>query len=196
MHNLKNTTMNYLVMIGSDMCYGTSGVLQVQVGDKFVDFFRIREIYRARSEGSYLAVDCDIKDQDNVREIKLFKSKPVSKDENVIVTANNKQTIVTRQDGSTIVNIEQLELDSNKLLEFEPLKKTLAGFPPHMIEYKYKSLEAITIDAVIQITGNFFAGQFQISLGKDFSKIGGVQTGGNLMMGTGGIRLSNNGFSM
>src|SRR5680860_1666095 len=139
--------MNYLVMIGSDRCYGTNGVLTVQVGDKFIEFFRIREIFRVRSEGSYLAVDCDIKDKDNVREVKLFKSKPVSQNDNVIVSCNKKETKVTRQDGNIIVKIEQLDLDSNKLLEFEPLKKTLEGFPPHMIGNIKESLKAITIDA-------------------------------------------------
>ena len=188
--------MNYLVMIGSDMCYGTNGVLTVQVGDKFIEFFKIREIFRVRSDGSYLAVNCDIKDKDNVREVKLFKSKPVSQNDNVIVSCDKKETKVTRQDGSIIVKIEQIDLDSSKLLEFEPLKKTLAGFPPDMIGSINKSLKAITIDAVIQITGDFFVGQNQVSLGVDSSAIGGVKTEGNFMMGTGGIRLSNNRFSM
>ena len=60
-------------MLGSDLFYGTNGVLTVQIDNKVVEFFRIREIYRVRSEGSFLAVDCDIKDKDNIREIKLFR---------------------------------------------------------------------------------------------------------------------------
>jgi len=164
--------------------------------DKFIEFFKIREISRILSEGSYLAVDCDIKDKDNVREVKLFKSKPVTQNENVIVSCSMKETKVIRKDGSLIVKIEQLELDSNDLSEFGPLKKTLAGFPPNMKNDIIKDLKAIKIDTVIQITGDFFAGQNHLILGEDFSQIGGVKTGGNIIMGTGGIRLSNNSFSM
>lgn len=188
--------MNYLVMIGSDMCYGTNGVLTVQIGEKFIEFFKIREIFRMRSEGSYLAVDCDIKDKDNIREVKLFKSNPVTQTENVIVSCSKKETIVTRQDGSTIIKIEQLEIDSKELLEFGPLKKTLSGFPLNMLDSIKETLKGFTVDAVIQITGDFYAGQNHLILGEDYSIIGGVNTGGNLMMGTGGIRLSNNSFSM
>ncbi len=66
-----------LFFLAQNMFFGSNGVLNVEINSKVVEFFKIREIYKVRSEGSFLAVDCDIKDRDNIREIKLFKSKPV-----------------------------------------------------------------------------------------------------------------------
>jgi hypothetical protein len=188
--------MNYLVMLGSDMFYGSNGVLTVQIENKLVEFFRIREIYRARSEGSYLTVDCDIKDNDNVREVKLFKSKPVAENDKIIYSIDHKETIVKRQDGSLIIKIEQIELNNTPLLEFEPVKKTLSNFPPTMLEIIKLQLNSITIDAVIKITGDFYAGKHHLIIGNDYSMIGGIKIGGNLKMGKGGIKLTNNGFQM
>jgi len=188
--------MNYLVMLGSEMFYGTTGVLTVQSGDKLVEFFRIREIYRVLSKGSYLSVDCDIKDNDNIREIKLFKNKPVVKDESVQVAFNIRETSARRKDKSLIIKIEQYELNNTPLLEFEPVKKSLSGYRPEQLEQIKKEINKITIDGVIKITGDFFAGSHHLIITDDYSLIDGLKTSGNLIIGTRGIKLAKNRFSL
>lgn len=75
--------MKYVIMLGSNMFVGTNGIFTVEIDGKVKEFFRIREIFRERSEGSYLTVDCDIKDLDNEREIKLYKSRHVAGDDKI-----------------------------------------------------------------------------------------------------------------
>ncbi len=186
--------MNYLVMLGSDMFYGTSGVLTVQTGEKFLEFFKIREIYKVRSEGSYLSIDCDIKDNDNIREVKLFKSKPVVINEKVEASYDLKKTIVKRKDDSIIIKIEQLDLKNESLSEFGPVKKTLSGYPSQMKNIILEQLASIYIDAVIKITGDFYAGQHHLIIKDDCTMIDNNKLSGNLSIGTGGLRLTNNGF--
>lgn len=188
--------MNYLVMLGSEMFYGTTGVLTVQSGDKLVEFLRIREMYRVLSEGSYLSVDCDIKDNDNNREIKLFKNKPVVKDENVQVVFNNRETTARRKDKSLIIKIEQFELKNTPLLEFEPVKKSLSGYRSEQLELIKKEINKMTIDGVIKITGDFFSGSHHLIITDDYSLIDGIKTSENIIIGTRGIKLTKNGFSL
>ncbi len=188
--------MNYLVMLGSDMFYGTNGVLTVENNGKFSEFLRIREFHRNRSNGSFLTVDCDIKDKDNEREVKLFKNRPVAQDDNVNVSVSHTETIVKREDGSLIIRIDQIELHDTPLSEFEPLKHTLSGFPAATREHLEKQLKEITIDAVIKITGEFYAGRFHLNIKDEFSIIQGTKLSGNFSFGTGGIKLSNSGFML
>lgn len=186
--------MNYLVMLGSDMFYGTNGVLTVQIGNKIVEFFKVREIYNVRSDGSYLSIDCDIKDNDNVREVKLFKNKPVVKNEKIEAYYGLKETVVKREDESIIIKIEQIELKGISLSDFEPVKKILSGYPIHMKDILLQKLVSIKIDAVIKITGDFYAGKHHLIIRDDYTMIDSNKLSGNLSIGTGGIILTNNGF--
>ena len=69
--------MTFGIDLGSNLFIGTSGIMSVETDTGLKEFFRIREIARARVFGSYIVVDCDIKDGTGQREVKLFKSRSV-----------------------------------------------------------------------------------------------------------------------
>ena len=175
--------MAYAVMIGSDLFIGTTGVLTVEIEGKMVEFFRIREIFRVRSEGSYLAVDVDIKDLDGVREIKLAKNNPVAGD-GFLITHNKTETRIQRANGSTVICIEQ----------FAPDKKLIPNL--ERIEELIQQGKIPSIDAVIRITGDFYAGKHHLKINDKETVIGGLTLGGNISVGTAGIALTNMGFMM
>ncbi|SRX75775.1 hypothetical protein [Aequorivita antarctica] len=173
--------MKYAIMLGSNMFIGTNGVFTVEINGKLKEFFKVREIFRERSEGSYLAVDCDIKDFENKREVKLFKSKPVVADENIQIESDKKNLIAKRSDGSLIIKIEQIESDNPTLPKSGPIPELL---------------KTNQVDAILRITGNFYAGDFKVNIDNENMNIGGVTLGGNLSVGTGGMRITQMGFSM
>lgn len=172
--------MKYAIMLGSNMFIGTNGVLKVQKGDKVIEFFKIREVFKARSEGSYLAVDCDIKDVDNVREVKLFKNKPVVKNDELIINSSDSIIEVIRQDGTVIIKIEQIN-DTDPLI---PQDGPIKGH-----------LDKENIDTILRITGNYYAGDYLVTSDETVFKVGPITLSGNLAIGTGGLQLTNMGFS-
>lgn len=173
--------MKYAIMLGSNMFIGTNGVFTVEVNGKTKEFFRVREIFRERSEGSYLAVDCDIKDSDNNREVKLFKSNPVVADENIQTESDKETFIAKRPDGSLIIKVEQIQNDNPALPKTGPI-------PEH--------LKNNQVDAILKITGNFYAGDFKVNIDDENMQIGGITLGGNLSIGTGGMQITNMGFAL
>lgn len=173
--------MKYAIMIGSNMFIGTNGVFNVEINGKNKEFFKIREIFNERSNGSYLAIDCDIKDSDNEREIKLFKSKPVVKEDSVTIQKSEKTLTAYRPDDSIIIRIEQLDSTDSSLPKTGPIPQQLGANP---------------VDAILRITGDFYAGNFKVHADNSIMKVGGISLGGNLSVGTGGIRLTQKGFSM
>ncbi|MFK8281001.1 hypothetical protein [Capnocytophaga cynodegmi] len=174
--------MKYAVMIGSNMFIGTSGVLRVETNGKLKEFLNVREIFRERSEGSYLAVDCDIKDAKNKREIKLFKSKPIVIDESVKVQSSHNIVEARREDNSVIIKVEQITPNDYSLPRSGPIPEMLKNYP---------------IDAILRITGDFYAGNYHI-FADNYKMIigGGVTITGGLSVGTGGMVLTPMGFGM
>ena len=173
--------MKYAIMLGSNMFIGTNGVFSVEINGNLKEFFKVREIFRERSEGSYLTVDCDIKDSDNKREVKLFKSRPVVVDENIQIESNKKNLIAKRLDGSLIIKIEQIENDNPTLPKSGPIPELLEKNP---------------VDAILRITGNFYAGNFKVDIDDDNMQIDRINLGGNLCVGTGGMQITKMGFTM
>lgn len=172
--------MIYGIIFGSNMFIGTNGVLSYEKEGKIVEFFRIREIFRERDEGSYLAVDCDIKDADGNREIKLFKSKPVVEREGINVTVDKNETNVSRADGSVVINIRQSSVEESKLPNNGPV-----------VEF----LKANKLDAIITITGDFFINGNHIVADNDKMLIGTTTVSGNLGIGTKGLLLTDYGIA-
>ncbi|WON93909.1 hypothetical protein [Sphingobacterium sp. UGAL515B_05] len=172
--------MKYAIVFGSNVFIGTNGVLKVNSGDKTEEFFRIREIYNERSEGSFLAVDCDIKDIDGKREVKLFKNRPVATDENINVSTNKNVTEVMRSNGTTIIKIEQLSIDDPTLHENINL------------ESLFREQEILL---VLRITGNFYAGSFLVESDYSKLKIGSSSLSGNILIGGGDLYLTSNELS-
>jgi len=48
--------MNYGIILGSNLLIDTQGILKVFENGKQREFFRVRELHRIRSEGSYLVL--------------------------------------------------------------------------------------------------------------------------------------------
>ena len=172
--------MTYAVVFGTDMYIGTSGVLSYEVDGRVKEFFRVREIYKARSTDSYLALDVDIKDLDGTREVKLFKSKPVVESQSVTVHYDKQRTTVIREDGVIVIDVEQLEPTDPSLPQDGPVRK---------------ALDSGQLDAIIRITGNFSVGDNKLEATTEGLKFGGNMMGGNLSIGTGGLVLGPMGFS-
>lgn len=170
--------MKYAVMLGSDLYIGTTGILTVTVKGKRKEFFRIREIYRARSSGSYLAVDCDIKDADGIREVKLFKSKLVATESDIKVTHLDQSIEVYRDDGSIIIKVEQLD----------PIEVNLPPGSPGATILK-------SMGAILRITGDFYAGSHHLIITENQLQVGGLTMVGNVKVGGGGLSLSESGFT-
>lgn len=176
--------MNFIVSIGSNLFIGTSGLITYQ-DEKGVnkEFFRVREIYRARSENSsYLTIDCDIKDEEGRREVKLFKNHPVANDDEVKIERTNTSVRVTRNDVSLVIQVVQLE--------FETFIETATDFIKNNIP------KELTIDAVLDITGTFFISGHTVKATESEIIIPGGTISGNISIGTGGMYIGPNGFGI
>lgn len=171
--------MSYAIMLGSNMFVGTNGVMSVEGKNGFKEFFRVREIFRARSEGSYLAVDCDIKDTEGEREVKLFKSNPVVVNENVNIEGDKRYVVATRSNGSTIIKVEQVDPRDPSLPNNGPVRNII---------------DSGKIDAILRITGTFVVGDYLLEISNSSMSINTNVLMGNLNMGTGGLRLGERGF--
>lgn len=177
--------MQYGVLLGSNLLVGTSGVITVVEDDgSQKEFFRIRELHRVRSEGAYIVVDCDIKDAEGNREIKLAKSRPVVVDPEVSVDYTKEATTVLRTDGSVVIRIELLSPDDESI---PPLG------PPMMRPLIAQKLREM--DGLVRITGSFYAGSRHLELDNEQMRIGGALFVGNVSMNSGGIRIGARGVS-
>lgn len=172
--------MKYAVVFGSNMFIGTTGVLSYEEEGKLKDFFNVKEIYRERSSGSYLAVDVDIKDADGSRIVKLFKSKPVVESSAIKVMYDKKRTYVTKEDETIVIEIEQLDTNDLSLPQSGPVAEML---------------NSNQLDAVIRVTGNFIVGDYKVVATTENTKIGGNTFDGNLAVGTSGLVLKQTGIS-
>lgn len=185
--------MNYGIILGSNLLIDTQGILNVFENGKQQEFFRVRELNRIRSEGSYLVLDCDIKDSDGTREVKLFKSKPVASNPKIVVTKLDKGIKVCRDDGTTIIQVEEISINS--------LSETLATSIAHL-RNKAKKAEPLkemieqidAIEAFLEITGNFSVGSLNIRASKNELVIGqSAKLIGNIQKAGRGISLNDGG---
>jgi len=171
--------MKFAVMFGSNLYVGTSGVLTYEHAAKEHEFFRIREINHVRSSGSHVVVDCDIKDADGQREVKLFKSRPVVGSSGLTVNDIEKGIEVFRADGTIVVKIEELSPNDPRL----PKSNQVTG-------------ALLEVDAILQIIGNFYAGPHLVRATESELRVGGLTMSGNLLIGTGGLKLRESGFAI
>ncbi|WP_099368078.1 hypothetical protein [Sphingobacterium sp. 1.A.4] len=173
--------MKIAVTFGSNKFIGTDGVISYVKDGKLIEFFRIRELFRERSDGSYLVVDCDIKDADGERVIKLAKSKPVASSGDIQVEFDKKHTTVTQQDGSLILKVEQLTLEESKILNVYWIK-----------DY----VESNGIEAVINITGIFQIEGNIIYATDERLILNEAIIAGNTCAGTNGLVINGNSISI
>jgi hypothetical protein len=171
---IKNISNPKAVMLGSNMYIGQDGILKYNRNNRLVDFFKIRDIYRQRSEGSYLAVDVDIKDNEGKREVKLAKSKVVASDKDIFVDCSKTETIVRRPDNSIIIKVEQIDPSDETLPKEGPVRM---------------AIDSKLIQAIIRITGDFRVDSTQVFISNDELRVdgggtlkGNLKTGGDFLM--------------
>ena len=183
--------MSYLILLSSNAFIGSNGILSVQTNGKQKEFFRIREIFKERSPGSYLAVDVDVKDKEGKRQIKLAKNKPIIIDEGISISTEHSETHVTDGDNKTIIRIKQLE-DPQSIINGRI--DSMWGLRD---EEKEKMKANIKITDGIQITGVFYADNHKIELTDESMRIddGMIVLSDNTSIGAGGIVLKNDSFS-
>jgi len=176
--------MTYGIMLGSNLYIGTNGVLTVTDENSSTgksqtkEFFRIREIDRKRSHGSYLVVDCDIKDPNGNREVKLFKSRPVAASPEIEVLNPEKAIEVRRRDGSLVIRVEELGREALNIRSSDPIASAIEK-----------------IEAILRITGDFQAGTYRVRADKNQMQVGGIVFSGNVKIGGGGLHLSEKGIA-
>lgn len=145
-----------------------------------LEFFRVRSLFRPQQTGSGLSFDLDVKDTDAERAVKLTDGNPVVMGIGVKVDRQPGHTLVTRADGSLIVKVEQLEPDAS----FRPVSGPLqAFFAQHPVE------------AVIRITGEFYAGKHRIRAVAGAAPAGGMLREAIPAAPSDGLRLTPFGFS-
>lgn len=59
-----------------------------------------------------------------------------------------------------------------------------------------KLLKDNPVDTILRITGEFYAGNFKVSIDNEKMQVGGATITGNLSVGSGGIQMTQMGFSM
>ena len=171
--------MKYAIMLGSNVLIGTTGILIVEEDNEKKEFFRVRKLRRERSSGEYIVIDCDIKDIDGKREVKIFKNKPVASTKRVYVDYTKKMTAIKRENGSTIIKIEKIEKDNDALPQDISIKQVLDQ-----------------MDEILRITGSFYAGHRLVEMDADNFKIEGNIISGNILIGTGGIFISRSSIAL
>jgi hypothetical protein len=177
--------MEYGFLFGSNLLVNTQTTFSVEIDGKIREFFRVREIYKARDENSsYLTIDVDIKDNEGTREVKLFKSNVVATQSDIEYSITKNQTIVSRADGTLIIKIEQLEIDD-----------VTPQLGQNMIDF----LNEHKVEALIRVTGNFYAGTILVDANEErviLTGQFGVTISGNISSGTNGITMTQMGFGM
>jgi len=134
----------FAILLGDNLFIGTNGVIRTIEPSGPFEFFRLREIDRPRFGGSYIGVDCDIKDAEGAREVKLAKSRPIRQilPPGIEAKCEPGFTEVVRSDGAVIIKIEELAVGH----------PALTG----------RLQSAVGLVGIVQITGDFRAGPFRI----------------------------------
>ena len=181
----ENINMTCAMIFGADLFLHVNGVLKVEDNGILKEFFKFHEVDRARSLGSYLVVDCDIKDSEGTREVKLKKSRLVGGGTGLQVQSPGKDIEIQRDDGSTIIKLEELDPET-ALKPFEYARK-IPKFADLMDQ----------VELVLRLTGDFHAGAHHVVATGTSVHIGNAVLAGNLFAGSGGgITLSASGFSL
>ena len=141
--------MKYAFIMGSNSFIVPGNTLIYSDNGQSVQFLRITSIYHDKPAGqgeSSLLVDMDIKDTDG-HPLQLKDNNP----DNAVgfkITEQRDRLLITRADGTTVVDVHQLDDKSALKLEHNIIAE----------------LEAFSPVVVIRIRGNFMIGQLHIEI--------------------------------
>ena len=139
--------MKYAFIMGSNSFIVPGNTLVYT--DHNINFLRINSVYRDRPEGqnpTVLDVDLDIKDTDGTV-IMINKNEP-SQTGKADVSVHKARLHITRADGTTIIDVLQMDEDSAMRLEHNIIAE----------------LEALAPDVVIRVRGNFIVDDLHLEI--------------------------------
>ena len=139
--------MKYAFIMGSNSFIVPGNTLVYT--DHNIDFLRINSIYRDRPAGqgsTVLDVDLDIKDSDGTV-IKINKNEPAQTGKTDVAVRKDRLHI-TRADGTTIIDVHQMDEDSAMRLEHNIVAE----------------LEALSPDVVLRVRGNFLVDDLHLEI--------------------------------
>jgi hypothetical protein len=145
--NLNYQAMKYAFIMGSNSFIVPGNTLVYT--DHNINFLRINSIYHNRPAGqqsTVLDVDLDIKDSDGTV-IKINRNEPAQTG-NADVSVHNDRLHITRADGTTIIDIHQMDEDTAMGLEHNIIAE----------------IEALGPEAVIRIRGNFMVDDLHLEI--------------------------------
>ncbi|MDO3624833.1 hypothetical protein [Mucilaginibacter sp. BT774] len=141
--------MKYAFILGSNSFIVPGNTLVYTDHGHSINFLRINSIYRDRPEGqgpTSLNIDLDIKDTDGSI-IKIEGNAPVQTGKTDVATYNDRLHI-TRADGTTLIDIHQMDNKTAMRLEHNIIAE----------------LEALSPNAVIRIRGNFMVNDLHLEI--------------------------------
>jgi len=139
--------MKYAFIMGSNSFIVPGNTLVYT--DHNINFLRINSIYQNRPAGqqsTVLDVDLDIKDTDGTV-IKINRNEPAETGK-TDVAVHNDRLHITRPDGTTIIDIHQMDEDTAMALEHNIIAE----------------IEALAPEAVIRIRGNFMVDDLHLEI--------------------------------
>jgi len=146
-NNLNYQAMKYAFIMGSNSFIVPGNTLVYT--DHNIDFLRINSIYRDRPAGqgsTVLDVDLDIKDSDGTV-IKINRNEPAQTGKTDVAVRKDRLHI-TRADGTTIIDVHQMDEDSAMRLEHNIVAE----------------LEALSPDVVLRVRGNFMVDDLHLEI--------------------------------
>jgi hypothetical protein len=145
--NLNYQAMKYAFIMGSNSFIVPGNTLVYT--DHNINFLRINSIFQDKPAGqqsTVLDVDLDIKDTDGTT-IKINKNEPAQTGKTDVAVHKDRLNI-TRADGTTVIDIHQLDEDSAMALEHNIIAE----------------LEALSPNVVIRIRGNFMVDDLHLEI--------------------------------
>lgn len=170
--------MKYAFLLGSNVFIVPSNTVSFTDNDQTQQFLRIVSTHHdtpSDQPRAVLAIDADIKDGEG-HALHLKANKPEGATQLEILEQPDR-VLVTMSDGSTILDVHQLDERSASHLEHNILAE----------------LEVHAPVAVIRLRGNFMVGSLHIEIDNEKLFIGGDSYGNSALAGKDDLKFSNAG---
>jgi len=168
--------MKYAFILGSNSFIVPGNTLVYSDHGQTIDFLRITSIYHDRPAGqgeSSLTIDLDIKDTDG-SEIKLESNKPIQTAK-ADIAEHRDRLHITRADGTTIIDVHQLDDVSAMRLEHNIIAE----------------LEVHSPVAVIRVRGSFMVNDLHIEIDNEKLFVNGNSYANSTLAGKLNLQFTN-----
>jgi len=168
--------MKYAFIMGSNSFIVPGNTLVYSDHNQTIDFLRITSIYHDRPAGqgeSSLTIDLDIKDVDG-SEIKLENNKPIQTGK-ADIAEHRDRLHITRGDGTTVIDVHQLDDVSAMRLEHNIIAE----------------LEVHSPVAVIRVRGSFMVNDLHIEIDNEKLFVNGNSYANSTLAGKLNLQFTN-----